>query len=192
MRSCLGDSCPLSCQPFREVARDFADRHGRVGAELLAGPVEALFAACGRGHGACAEQPRRLDGDLADHSARAQHQHPLVFGQFGSPVESQPSGQTGVAAPGRDAIWVLLMSYTPSMSKVMISLPDDLLGALDAEAQRRHTSRSALLQGAARRELGLLRCDRKAVLAELDELSRGWAGPVDSAALVRAERLRDG
>jgi metal-responsive CopG/Arc/MetJ family transcriptional regulator len=78
------------------------------------------------------------------------------------------------------------------MAKVMISIPDDLLGALDAEAGRRHTSRSALLQDAARRELGLLRRDRASVLAELDALSHDWAGPVDAAALVRAERLRDG
>jgi metal-responsive CopG/Arc/MetJ family transcriptional regulator len=78
------------------------------------------------------------------------------------------------------------------MAKVMISLPDDLLGALDAEVERRRTSRSALLQDAARRELGLLRRDRDAVLADLDELSRSWAGPVDAGALVRAERLRDG
>jgi metal-responsive CopG/Arc/MetJ family transcriptional regulator len=77
------------------------------------------------------------------------------------------------------------------MAKVMVSFPDDLLGALDAEAKRRHTSRSALLQIGARRELGLLRRERGAVLAELDELGRTWDGPVDAAALIRAERLRD-
>jgi Ribbon-helix-helix protein, copG family len=78
------------------------------------------------------------------------------------------------------------------MAKVMVSFPDDLLGALDAEAGRRHTSRSALLQDAARRELGLLRRDRGSVLADLDRLSAAWSGPVDAAALVRSERLRDG
>jgi len=78
------------------------------------------------------------------------------------------------------------------MAKVMISMPDDLLGALDAEAGRRHTSRSALLQAAARRELGIVRRDRQAILADLDELSRAWSGPVDAGALVRAERRRDG
>ena len=87
---------------------------------------------------------------------------------------------------------VLLVSYTPAMAKVMVSLPDDLLGALDAEAQRRHTSRSALLRAGACRELGLLRRERADVLADLDALSRDWAGPVDAAALIRAERLRDG
>ncbi len=78
------------------------------------------------------------------------------------------------------------------MAKVMVSLPDDLLGALDAEAKRRRTSRSAILQSGARRELGLLRRDRTSVLYELDRLARAWNGPTDSAALVRAERLRDG
>jgi hypothetical protein len=77
------------------------------------------------------------------------------------------------------------------MAKVMISIPDPLLGALDAEVTRRKTTRSALLQDAARRELGLLRRDREAVLADLDALSGTWTGPVDAAALVRADRRRD-
>ncbi|MGH2913054.1 MAG: ribbon-helix-helix protein, CopG family [Solirubrobacteraceae bacterium] len=78
------------------------------------------------------------------------------------------------------------------MAKVMVSLPDDLLGALDEEAKRRHTSRSAILQSGARRELGLLGRDRDVVLSELDALSRAWTGPTDAAQLIRAERLRDG
>lgn len=88
-------------------------------------------------------------------------------------------------------ISVLPRGYTRPMAKVMISIPDSLLGALDAEVLRRKTTRSALLQDAARRELGLLRRDREAVLAELDALSATWAGPVDGAALVRADRRRD-
>jgi hypothetical protein len=87
---------------------------------------------------------------------------------------------------------VLLVSYTALVAKVMVSLPDELLEALDAEARRRRTSRSALLQAGARRELGMLRRDRDAVLRDLDALSRDWQGPVDAGALVRAERLRDG
>lgn len=73
----------------------------------------------------------------------------------------------------------------------MVSLPDDLLGALDAEAIRRGTSRSAVLQAGARHELGLVGEEREAVLAELDDLSRRWRGPVDAAALVRSERHRN-
>lgn len=78
------------------------------------------------------------------------------------------------------------------MAKVMISIPDVLLDALDAEVVRRQTTRSALLQEAARRELGLSSRSREAVLVDLDELSGSWDGPVDAAALVRADRRRDG
>ena len=77
------------------------------------------------------------------------------------------------------------------MAKVMISIPDALLGALDAEVTRRKTTRSALLQNAARRELGLLRRDRDSLLADLDALSASWAGPIDAAVLLRADRRRD-
>lgn len=87
---------------------------------------------------------------------------------------------------------VLPASYTRAVAKVMISIPDNLLDALDAEARRRGTSRSALLQAGARREVGLLRRKPSAVLSDLDELSRTWEGPLDAAELVRAERLRDG
>lgn len=73
----------------------------------------------------------------------------------------------------------------------MISIPDALLGMLDAEAERRRTSRSALLQNAARRELGLVQRSRDSLLADLDELSRDWAGPVDVVALIRADRERE-
>jgi hypothetical protein len=73
----------------------------------------------------------------------------------------------------------------------MISMPDSLLEAFDAEVKRRDTTRSALLQDAARRELGLLRRERESVLADLDALSRSWGGPVDAAELVRADRQRD-
>ena len=113
----------------------------------------------------------------------------------GTPFRNVQHGRrfnTG-AGPARAAAMVLPASYTlPPVAKVMVSLPDDLLGALDAEAKRRHTSRSAILQTGARRELGLLRRERDAVLSELDGLSREWNGPLDAAGLVRAERLRDG
>ncbi len=36
--------------------------------------------------------------------------------------------------------------YTRLVAKVMVSLPDDLLGSLDAEAARRGTTRSGLLR----------------------------------------------
>jgi hypothetical protein len=77
------------------------------------------------------------------------------------------------------------------MAKVMISIPDVLLSMLDAEAERRRTSRSALLQNAARREVGLVQRSRESLLADLDELSGDWSGPVDVVELIRADRRRD-
>jgi metal-responsive CopG/Arc/MetJ family transcriptional regulator len=74
------------------------------------------------------------------------------------------------------------------MSKVMVSLPDDLLAAVDAEARRRSTSRSALLADAARRELA--RRDSRAVAAAIERSERRFAsaGAFESADLVRADR----
>ena len=80
------------------------------------------------------------------------------------------------------------MSYTLSMSKVMVSLPDDLLALIDAEARRRATSRSALLAVAARREL-----ERRdpGVVSEAVRRSRErfrTAGSFESAELLRSDR----
>jgi hypothetical protein len=77
------------------------------------------------------------------------------------------------------------------MAKVMISIPDALLGMVDQEAERRRTTRSALLQNAARRELGLARRDQESIWADLDELSQDWDGPLDAGAMIRADRHRD-
>ena len=78
--------------------------------------------------------------------------------------------------------------YTRHMAKVMISLPDDLLTRIDEEAERRHSSRSALLQEAARRELGWPdpAVIDAAVARARDALAD--AGPFESATLIRAQR----
>lgn len=73
-------------------------------------------------------------------------------------------------------------------TKVMISLPDELLERIDRAAGERQTSRSAFLQEAARRELGWP--DAAAIDAAL-ERGRGAlarAGPFEAAKLIRAER----
>jgi len=74
------------------------------------------------------------------------------------------------------------------MAKVMISLPDDLLEQVDAEALKRATSRSALLAAAARRELQ--RRDPDAVAAAIARSQQRFrdAGSFDSTGLVRADR----
>lgn len=74
------------------------------------------------------------------------------------------------------------------MAKVMVSLPDDLLVALDEEARNRSTSRSALLADAARREL--VRRDPEDIAAAIARSTRRFerAGSFDSAELVRRDR----
>ena len=74
------------------------------------------------------------------------------------------------------------------MSKVMVSLPADLLARLDEEAKRRATSRSALLALAARRELD--RRDAQSVAAAIARSRRRFrsSGSFDSAEVVRADR----
>lgn len=78
--------------------------------------------------------------------------------------------------------------YNGSMSKVMVSLPEELLHEIDEEAHRRSISRSALLAAAARRELA--RPDRGAVDKATDRSERRFrpAGTFDAADLVRAYR----
>lgn len=70
----------------------------------------------------------------------------------------------------------------------MVSLPDDVLEQVDAEAQRRSTSRSALLTLAVRRELE--RRDPAAVRAAITRSRERFrtSGAFESADLVRADR----
>jgi metal-responsive CopG/Arc/MetJ family transcriptional regulator len=74
------------------------------------------------------------------------------------------------------------------MSKVMVSLPDDLLAELDTEVKRRATSRSALLAAAARRELSRRDPDDLAAAIERSERRFRQAGSFDSADVIRADR----
>jgi predicted transcriptional regulator len=74
------------------------------------------------------------------------------------------------------------------MSKVMISMPEDLLERIDREARARGTSRSAFLREVVRRELGW-----PDPVAFDDALERGRsalavAGSFESAELIRRER----
>jgi len=79
-------------------------------------------------------------------------------------------------------------SYNDGMSKVMVSLPEELLREIDEEARRRSMSRSALLAAAARRELA--RPDPEALaeaFARSEQRFRA-AGGFDAAELVRQDR----
>jgi metal-responsive CopG/Arc/MetJ family transcriptional regulator len=74
------------------------------------------------------------------------------------------------------------------MAKVMISIQDDLLAAVDAEAARRSTSRSGLLASAVRREL-TRRSDAEieAAIARSEARFRN-AGSFEAAELIRRDR----
>lgn len=80
------------------------------------------------------------------------------------------------------------MVYAHGVAKVMISLADDLLAAIDDEVRQRGTSRSALLAAAARRELA--RRDSAAVQAAIlrSEERFAGAGAFEAAELVRQDR----
>ena len=74
------------------------------------------------------------------------------------------------------------------MSKILLSLPDELLERIDREARARGTSRSQFLQEAARRQLGWP--DPVALSAALKRGRRALAGMgiFESADLVRQQR----
>ena len=74
------------------------------------------------------------------------------------------------------------------MSKVMVSIPEELLGRIDAEATRRSTSRSAFLAVAAQRELA--RRDPIAIRQAIERSEKRFrrAGAFEAAAMVRRDR----
>ena len=81
--------------------------------------------------------------------------------------------------------------YTRGMAKVMVSLPDDLLRAVDTEARRRGTTRSGLLRELAEESLRRRSRRREERMAEINEAKGGstrHGGGV--AELVKATRPR--
>ena len=71
---------------------------------------------------------------------------------------------------------------------MMVSLPEDLLADVDAEAKRRATSRSALLATAARRELARRDSQQVAAAIARSEARFNGSGRFDAADLVRSDR----
>lgn len=71
----------------------------------------------------------------------------------------------------------------------MVSIPDELLARIDAEARRQGTSRSGLLQQAARTEIGIRQVSRDQVRSELDRLAADWIDPAeDVGEAIRRDR----
>ena len=87
---------------------------------------------------------------------------------------SRPTGITG---------------YTGAMAKVMVSLPDDLLRAVDVEAGRRGTTRSGFLRELAEETLRRRSVRRAERIAEIDKMDGPLAGHGGGVAdLVKATR----
>lgn len=76
--------------------------------------------------------------------------------------------------------------YIYAMSKVMISLPDELLARVDARATEQRSSRSATLRELAEAALSERQRQLGAQMAELESGATGHGGAVD--AVIKAER----
>jgi hypothetical protein len=82
--------------------------------------------------------------------------------------------------------------YTAGMAKVMVSLPDDLLRAVDVEAARRGTTRSGLLRELAEETLRRRAISRARRMSEIDDMDGSVASHGGGvAALVKATRPSD-
>jgi metal-responsive CopG/Arc/MetJ family transcriptional regulator len=74
------------------------------------------------------------------------------------------------------------------MAKVMVSLPDDLLKAVDVEAARRGTTRSGLLREMAEETLRRRSAHRARRMAQISGNSPSMGHGGDVAQLVKATR----
>jgi hypothetical protein len=76
--------------------------------------------------------------------------------------------------------------YTHPVAKVMISIPDDLLDRLDAQARVAHETRSGLLRRLVERELSVETARRRKEFEELLGPPVDLGG--DAAKLIREDR----
>lgn len=79
--------------------------------------------------------------------------------------------------------------YTPPVAKVMISIPDDLLSRLDAQARANRETRSGFLRRLAERELDAEHARKRREIEDLLDKATvpgGMGG--DSARLIREDR----
>jgi predicted transcriptional regulator len=74
------------------------------------------------------------------------------------------------------------------MSKVLISVPDDLLDRIDREANARGTTRSRFLEEAARRQLGWPAPEELDAAVARAREALASAGAFESAELIRRDR----
>ena len=79
--------------------------------------------------------------------------------------------------------------YTPPVAKVMISIPDDLLDRLDAQARANRETRSGFLRRLAERELETEQARKRKEIEDLLDkamVPEGLGG--DAARLIREDR----
>ncbi|MGA3057825.1 MAG: type II toxin-antitoxin system HicB family antitoxin [Candidatus Limnocylindrales bacterium] len=78
------------------------------------------------------------------------------------------------------------------MSKVLITVPDELLDRIDRAAKARRTTRSHFLEEAAQHELGWPAADSMDAAVKRAREALASVGPFESADLIRRDReLRD-
>ena len=75
------------------------------------------------------------------------------------------------------------------MTKVLITLPDDLLDRIDREARVRRSSRSRFIQDAARRELSWPSVETIDAAIARGRQALADVGSFESATIVRRQRL---
>ena len=80
------------------------------------------------------------------------------------------------------------IGYIDFVVKVLVSIPDDLLERVDREARRRRVTRSALLQQAARHELGWPDTATIDAAIERGRTALAGAGRFESVREIRRER----
>lgn len=82
--------------------------------------------------------------------------------------------------------------YTHPVAKVMISISDDLLERLDAQARANQETRSGFLQRLAERELedadSRMRTEVDRLLGQIAALGPGDNADIDAAQLIREDR----
>jgi predicted transcriptional regulator len=74
------------------------------------------------------------------------------------------------------------------MSKVLISVPDELLVRIDSAAKARRTTRSRFMEEAAQHELGWPAADSMDAAVNRAREALASAGPFESAGLIRRNR----
>jgi predicted transcriptional regulator len=100
--------------------------------------------------------------------------------------------------PVRDIRIIAMLEFLTSkgfsMTKVMVSFPEDFLKRVDEEARAQDRSRSELIREALRdsfgRQMPRARSWGKA-LARLRRLEAEWVGKWDSTAVIRSDRERE-